>query len=177
MLCQECQKRQAKVHLTQIINDEQTVQHLCEQCARETGDFHFDTQPPFSIHNLLTGLMNLDSQPAGQVIGYSAKVQCESCGLTYAQFGQIGRFGCSRCYPTFGERLLPVMRRIHGSTQHVGKVPARAGGAVKLRRSIEDMRHELQALITLEEFEQAAQLRDKIRQMEAEIQSGGDSNA
>ena len=177
MLCQECQKRSATVHLTQIINDEQTVQHLCEQCAREAGDFHFDTQPPFSIHNLLTGLMNLDAQPTGQVIGFSAKVQCENCGLTYAQFGQIGRFGCSRCYPTFGERLLPVMRRIHGSTQHAGKVPTRAGGTVKLRRSIEEMRYELQVLITREEFEQAAQLRDKIRQLEAQIQTGGDLNA
>lgn len=174
MLCQDCQKRPATVHVTQIVNDEKNEQHLCEQCAREKGEFQFDAQPPFSIHNLLTGLMNMDAQPAGQVIGYPTKIQCENCGLTYAQFGQIGRFGCSRCYTTFGERLLPLMRRIHGSTQHVGKVPARAGGAIKLRRSIDDMRGQLQNLIAREEFEQAAQLRDKIRQLEAKIADGGD---
>ncbi|EEG78234.1 UvrB/UvrC motif-containing protein [Dethiobacter alkaliphilus] len=177
MLCQECQKKPATVHLTQIVDDEQSVQHLCEQCAQEKGDFHFDGHPPFSIHNLLTGLMNMDAQPSGQVIGYSTKVQCENCGLTYAQFGQIGRFGCSRCYPTFGERLLPLMRRIHGSTQHVGKVPTKAGGVVKLRRSIEEMRAELQALVAREEFEKAAEVRDQIRRMETEIEGGGEPNA
>ncbi|MDW7651134.1 MAG: UvrB/UvrC motif-containing protein [Bacillota bacterium] len=175
MLCQVCRKKPATVHLTQIVDDEQSVQHLCEQCAREKGDFQFDASPPFSIQNLLTGLMNLDAQPSGQVVGFPTKTQCENCGLTYAQFGQIGRFGCSYCYPTFGERLLPLMRRIHGSTQHVGKVPARAGGAVKIRRSIDEMRQQLQQLVTNEEFEQAAHLRDKIRQMEAKIKDGGDA--
>lgn len=175
MQCQECRKKPATVHLTQIINDEQTVQHLCEHCAKEKGEFHFDANPPFSIQNLLTGLMNMESQSPGQVIGYTMKTQCENCGLTYAQFGQIGRFGCSRCYSTFEERLLPLMRRIHGSTQHVGKVPNRAGGAVKLRRNIEDMRQELQELVAKEEFEQAAQLRDRIRQQEISLQNGGDA--
>jgi protein arginine kinase activator len=175
MLCQECQKRPATVHLTEIINDEQSVLHMCEECAREKGEFHFDAKPPFSIHNLLTGLMNMDSQHPGQVVGYATKVQCEKCGLTYAQFGQIGRFGCSHCYPTFGERLMPLMRRIHGSTQHVGKVPARAGCTVKIRRSIEEMRAELQLLIGREEFEQAATLRDKIRKLEEQIRLGGDA--
>lgn len=176
MLCNECQKRVAKVHLTCIINDEQSVQHLCEQCAQEKGDFHFDAHPPFSIHNLLTGLMHLDAQPSAHVVGYSAKIQCENCGLTYAQFGQIGRFGCSHCYQTFSERLLPLMRRIHGSMQHVGKVPARAGGVFWLRRNIEEMREELQSLVEREAFEQAAQLRDKIRQLEAKVQNGGDGH-
>lgn len=173
MLCQECRKRPATVHLTQIINDEQQAEHLCEQCAREKGEFTFE-YPPFSIQNLLTGLMNLDTQPAGQVVGYTTlKVQCDGCGLTYAQFGQIGRFGCSRCYPTFGERLLPLMRRIHGSTQYVGKVPERAGGAVKLRKSIDEMRRQLQTLVAQEEFEQAARLRDQIRQLETQADAGG----
>ena len=177
MLCQECQKKPATVHLAQIIDEEQSVKHLCEQCAQEKGDFQFDGHPPFSIHNLLTGLMNLDTQPSGQVIGYSAKVQCENCGLTYAQFGQIGRFGCSQCYPAFDERLLPLMRRIHGSTQHVGKVPAKVGGVVKLRRSINEMRQELQAFVAQEEFEKAAELRDQIRQLEADIDGGGEQHA
>jgi protein arginine kinase activator len=165
MLCQECQKRPATVHLAQIINHEQNVQHLCEQCAREKGEFNFDASPPFSIQNLLTGLMNMETSSAGQVV-YQGKIQCENCGLTYAQFGQIGRFGCSRCYTTFGERLLPLMRRIHGSTQHVGKIPLRAGGAVKLRRSIDELRHQLQASIAREEFEEAARIRDQIRSLE-----------
>ena len=169
MLCQVCQKNPATVHLTQIINYEQSVQHLCEQCAREKGEFNIGSSPPFSIQNLLTGLMNMEAPLTEQLV-YQDKVQCESCGLTYAQFGQIGRFGCSSCYSVFGERLLPLMRRIHGSTQHVGKVPVRAGGAVRLRRNIDELRRQLKELVGREEFEEAAVIRDQIRSLE----EGGD---
>lgn len=176
MLCQACQKRPATVHLTQIINGEKTVQHLCEECAREKGEFNFDF-PPFSIQNLLSGLLNLDAQADNQPVEFAArKLQCENCGLTYAQFGQIGRFGCSQCYTAFGERLQPLMRRIHGAAQHVGKIPKRAGATVKLRRNLEELRKKLQILVAQEEFEQAAVLRDQIRELEARIE-GGENNA
>ncbi|MCR3921052.1 MAG: UvrB/UvrC motif-containing protein, partial [Firmicutes bacterium] len=165
MLCQECKKINATVHLTQIVNGEQQVLHLCEQCAREKGEFSFD-HPPFSLQSLLTGLMNMDAHSAGKVMEFTTnKVHCENCGLTYAQFGQIGRFGCSECYAVFSDRLQPLMRRIHGSTQHVGNEPQRAGGAVKLRRSIEELRQQLQIAVSQEEFEQAAIIRDQIRQL------------
>lgn len=174
MLCQECQKRKATVHLTKIINGEQSVQHLCEQCAQEKGEFVFN-HPPFSIHSLLTGLMNMDAQPSENLLDFTApKVQCKNCGLTFAQFGQIGRFGCSECYQTFGERLMPLMRRIHGSTQHMGTVPRRAGGAVKLKRNLDELKQQLQSLIVREEFEEAAKVRDRIRELESEEQEGGE---
>ncbi len=165
MLCQACQKNPATVHLTHIINYEQSVQHLCEQCAREKGEFDFGASPPFSIQNLLTGLMNMEA-PLKEQLVYQDKLQCEGCGLTYAQFGQIGRFGCSECYTVFSNRLLPLMRRIHGSAQHVGKIPARAGGVVRLRRSIDELRRQLKELVSREEFEEAAVIRDKIRSLE-----------
>ncbi|NLM45688.1 MAG: hypothetical protein GX200_02660 [Firmicutes bacterium] len=172
MLCENCKERQATVHLTKIINDEKYVQHLCEKCAREKGEFDFEF-PSFSLQNLLSGLMNLDAQPAGQVMGFAAqKLQCDNCGLTYAQFGQLGRFGCSRCYDAFGERLVPLLRRIHGSTQHLGKIPRRAGGTLKLRRSIEELRQKLQEAVAREEFEQAAKLRDQIRELEEQAREG-----
>lgn len=176
MLCQECQKRPATVHLTQIINGEQRAQHFCEQCAHKKGEFVFD-HPPFSIHNLLTGLMNMDAQPTGMLKEFTTtKIQCPNCGLTYAQFGQIGRFGCSECYQTFGERLLPLMRRIHGSTQHVGTVPRRAGDAVQLRRNLDELKQQLQRLIVQEEFEQAAKVRDRIRELEGQSPEEGTAN-
>jgi protein arginine kinase activator len=177
LLCQECEKRTATVHLTKIINGEKEVFHLCEQCAGEKGDFGFTAPTPFSIQNLLTGLLSME--PAlGQTPGFQVKVQCENCGLTYAQFGQIGRFGCSSCYSTFKDRLLPVFRRIHGSAQHVGKVPHRTGGIIKVRRDIDVLRRDLQACITREEFEEAARIRDEIRKLETSLDNeGGKSNA
>ncbi len=173
MLCQECNKRPATVHLTKIINNEKETFHLCEQCAREKGEFDFTAPAPFSIHSLLTGLLNMELPQAGQGPGCQVKMQCEGCGLTYAQFGQIGRFGCSSCYRAFKERLAPLLRRIHGSTQHAGKVPQRAGGSIRLRREIEVLRSRLQSCVDREEFEEAAALRDEIRQLEASLGEGG----
>jgi protein arginine kinase activator len=172
LLCSECKKKTATVHLTKIIDNQKEVFHLCEQCASEKGEFDFTAPTPFSIQNLLTGLLNME--PAlGHASGYPVKVQCENCGLTYAQFGQIGRFGCSSCYPTFKERLLPLFRRIHGSTQHAGKVPQRKGGMIKVRRDIDALRRKLQACVAREEFEDAAMVRDEIRKLEACLNGEG----
>ncbi len=172
MLCQQCEKRQATVHLTKIINNQKEVLHLCGQCAGDKGEFDFTVPTPFSIQSLLTGLLNME--PAlGHAPGLQGKMQCDSCGLTYAQFGQIGRFGCSNCYPTFKERLLPLFRRIHGSAQHAGKVPQRTGGIIKVRRDIDSLRHQLQSCVDCEEFEEAARHRDEIRKLEARLEEGG----
>jgi len=173
MLCQECQKRPANIHLTQMVNNQQSTRHLCEQCAQEKGALAFKVNPPFSIHNLLAGLLGMDVPPACPAGDAGVRVQCEGCGLTYAQFGQIGRFGCSRCYSAFNVRLLPLFRRVQGSAQHVGKLPTRAGGLFKMRRDIEELRQQLQNHVAREEFEQAAVVRDRLRQQERDLAGGG----
>lgn len=172
MLCQECQKRPANVHLTHIINQEMKTSHLCEQCAREKGGFTFEAPTPFSIHNLLPGLLETEAPPDGQALP-ACKVQCEQCGLTYAQFGKIGRFGCDRCYGAFNSRLRSLFRRVHGAAEHAGKVPARAGIQFRIQRGIGELRRQLQLHVDREEFEQAAVLRDRIRRLERELAGGG----
>jgi protein arginine kinase activator len=174
LLCQECQKRPATVHLTKIINNEKQVWHLCEQCAREKEEFNFD-YPPFSLQSLLSGLLNMETQTEAQPVDYpTTKIQCDNCSLTYTQFRQIGRFGCSNCYTAFSDYLFPLLRRLHGSARHVGKTPKRAGSTVQLRRNLENLRRELQQLVEREEFEKAAQVRDEIRRLEKEVQNGGE---
>jgi protein arginine kinase activator len=172
MLCQECRERPANVHLTQIINQEKTTRHLCEQCAQEKGGFAFQVQTPFSIHSLLPGLLETEGLPAGPA-EVACKVQCEQCGLTYAQFGKIGRFGCDGCYSAFNGRLRSLFRRVHGAAKHAGKVPARAGVRLKIQRGIGELRRQLQLHVDREEFEQAAAMRDRIRQLERELTGGG----
>ncbi|MBT9171689.1 MAG: Protein-arginine kinase activator protein [Syntrophomonadaceae bacterium] len=172
MLCQECQKRPANVHLTQIINQEKKTRHLCEQCAREKSGFTFQAQKPFSIHSLLPGLLETEAIPAGTA-ETACKVQCEQCGLTYAQFVKIGRFGCGSCYNTFNSRLCSLFRRVHGASLHAGKVPARAGILFKIKRGIGEQRRQLQIHVNREEFEQAAVVRDRIRRLEQELAGGG----
>ncbi|MGO4532834.1 UvrB/UvrC motif-containing protein [Paenibacillus sp. 2TAF8] len=169
MLCQECNKRPATLHFTKIVNGEKTEFHICESCAREKGEMIPGTSGGFSIHNLLSGLLDFD--PAGKSSGAApAKtLQCEECGMTYAQFSKVGRFGCSSCYKYFDSRLDPLFKRVHGSTSHVGKVPARAGGRIKVKRQIADLKQNLKQSIAQEEFEEAAQIRDQIRELEKGI--------
>lgn len=164
MLCQECEKRPSTLHFTKIINGEKTEYHLCEVCASEKGELLPGTANGFSIHNLISGLLDYEpSHPKGEKI---SSLRCETCGLTYAQFGKLGRFGCSECHKHFSYRLEPLLRRVHGNTEHVGKIPRRAGSQIKTKREIEQLKRKLQSLIEREEFEEAALIRDQIRNIE-----------
>jgi protein arginine kinase activator len=171
MLCQECGKRPATLHFTKIVNGEKTESHFCEACAREKGDMIPGTANGFSIHHLLSGLM--DFEPGGGASPAAKKsaqsLHCENCGMTYAQFSKLGKFGCSRCYKHFADRLDPLFRRVHGTAKHAGKIPKRSGGQVHYKREIEHLKRELQWLVEKEEFEQAAKIRDRIRDLEKKI--------
>ncbi|MGF9712536.1 UvrB/UvrC motif-containing protein [Paenibacillus naphthalenovorans] len=173
MLCQECGKKQATLHFTKIMNGEKTEFHICETCAREKGELIPGTPNGFSIHNLLSGL--LDFEPSTTPGTLANKVQpsrCEHCGLTYSQFSKVGRFGCSECYKYFGEKLDPLFKRVHGNIIHTGKVPKRSGGLIKYRREIDRLKKELLLSVENEEFEQAAKLRDQIRELEKKVAEG-----
>ncbi|WP_442602692.1 UvrB/UvrC motif-containing protein [Paenibacillus sp. KN14-4R] len=171
MNCQECGKKPASLHFTKIVNGEKTEFHFCESCAREKGDLLPGTTNGFSIHNLLSGLLDFDLSNGNN--GFTAKtaptIHCDHCGLTYTQFTKLGRLGCVDCYNNFAEKLDGVLRRVHGNTVHVGKVPKRSGGLIKYKREIEDLKKDMMTRIEREEFEQAAKIRDEIREIEKKI--------
>jgi protein arginine kinase activator len=173
MICQECGKKPATLHFTKIVNGEKTEFHICESCAREKGELIPGTTNGFSIHSLLSGLLDFDPTGKGNATGQKAQViRCEACGLTYSQFSKIGRFGCSSCYKHFEDRLDPLFKRVHGSTKHLGKIPKRRGGTIQNKRELEELKKELQYRIIHEEFEHAAQIRDQIRELEKRISAG-----
>jgi len=58
---------------------------------------------------------------------------------------------------------------VHGSTAHAGKLPKRGGIKVKIKRQMTDLKQELKQRIADEEFEEAAHLRDEIRELEKQI--------
>jgi protein arginine kinase activator len=170
MLCQECGKRQATLHFTKIVNGEKTEFHICEVCAKEKGEALPGMNNTFSIHNLLSGLLNFDTANGTVNPAYSQTMQCQKCGLTYSQFSRSGRFGCSACYRTFGNRLEPLFRKVHsGNVTHFGKIPRRSGNMIKVKRDLQEMKQRLQQAIHNEEFELAAQLRDQIRELESKL--------
>ncbi|MHB1128240.1 MAG: UvrB/UvrC motif-containing protein [Bacillota bacterium] len=170
MFCDECKEKPATVHITKIINNQKMELNLCENCAKAyQPPWGFGIQP-FSIHKFLAGLMDMDTT-GEETVEYPAKDQprCEQCGLTYTQFGQTGRLGCNKCYDYFQDRLQPLLRRIHGTSRHTGKVPQRSGALLRVRKDLEKLRINLKQLIAGEEFEKAAKVRDQIREIEKRL--------
>lgn len=165
MLCQQCQKRPATVHFTKIVNNHKTELYLCEECARQKGDFKVFV--PFSINDLLTGFLDMDKTAVP--IESEGLLRCKTCGMDFMQFRKIGRLGCQDCYKYFAEELTPVIKRVQGGIKHNGKVPRRAGVGLRLERQIQHLKAQLQKAIETEAFEEAARLRDQIRELERQL--------
>lgn len=162
MLCDECGSRPATIHLTKVLGGVKTERHLCAECAKEKGELETVMNGHASIANMLAGMLKTSAMPAREKQG----VVCEQCGRSYEDFAKAGRLGCSCCYTKFEARLEPVLRRIHGSTEHTGKAPKRKAGGISVRRQIEERRKRLEDAIKREAYEEAAVLRDEIRELE-----------
>lgn len=161
MLCDVCQTNQATVHLTEIIDDQMTELHLCEECAKNKS---MDMEQQFGLADLMAGLSDMGKP---QVEGKEAlKLKCPGCGLSYDDFRKIGRLGCSECYNSFRKYLIPLLKRIHGSNKHYGKMPLVLAKPVKAKSELAELRDSLEKAIQLEEFEEAARLRDRIKELE-----------
>lgn len=175
MQCQECQQRPATFYFQQVVNGEKKEIHLCEVCAHEKG-YIASSEENYSLEDLLKGLFHFDASQLGaqpfQQTKQPKEVQCPKCKMTFAEFQQIGKFGCASCYETFSQRINPIFRRVHaGNTKHSGKIPKRIGGSLQKKKQIEEYRNELKKLVEEEAFEKAAVLRDKIKTLE----NGNDS--
>lgn len=161
MLCEECGLRPATIHLTKVIGNNKVERHLCAECAKEKGELEFMMNPHLSIAGMLSGLLSHAETPAEKTAD-----RCEICGMTYADFAKVGRLGCGSCYTRFGSRLDPVLRRLHGRAEHVGKAPKRRFGDINKKRQIQALRKQLEEAVKREAYEEAARLRDKIRELE-----------
>ncbi len=160
MLCDICNKKEATVHLTEIVNDQVTKLNLCEECAREKNA---EMEEHFGLSELLAGLTDMGTAVEPEV---AISIKCPNCGMTYQNFRKLGRLGCSECYEAFKKELGPLLKRIHGSDRHVGKVPLKGGKTIRDTRTLQELKMQLEKAIQTEEFEEAAKLRDKIRDIE-----------
>lgn len=161
MVCDSCGQGEAVVHLTQVVDNQMTTSHLCEQCAAAKGLDTVEGQPNFALTDFLAQMGEAPEQDA------SLEATCGFCGLTAAAFRETGRLGCSHCYATFDSHLRGVLRRIHGGTQHVGKVYLPSDPTVFERaKRAEGLRGRLRRAVESEDFERAAELRDLIRTLD-----------
>lgn len=175
MLCQDCKKREAQVHLTQIVNNEKIALSLCKECASARG-FHspLDTTP-FPLAEILKGLaMNVGM--AGKSATATSSLTCPVCHLSFEEFTRQGRFGCGECYRTFRPQLEMIMRKIHGASLHRGKAPIVMAGEQSDDQPIpvreeERLEAELKKAIESEDFERAAEIRDKLKSIKRGIET------
>ena len=162
MLCDICGKNPATVHLTEIIDEQMSELHLCEECARHKSE---QMEQQFGLSDLLAGMTEF-TKSNNKEIETAEAVKCASCGLTYADFKKVGRLGCADCYNTFKKYLAPLLKRIHGSCQHFGKSPIKVTKQLKKKIDMQELRAKLQKAIEAEAFEEAARIRDQIKELE-----------
>lgn len=176
MLCDKCKMRDAKVLYTEIINGAKTEQHLCEECATNYTSFQMENpllNSDMTLNSLLSTLLGAYQTNTAKKPGHSQpELICEKCETSYDEFLQRGRFGCSQCYRSFHKELGRTFRGIQGSEAHTGKRPkgymAPNDKIVKDLSEQERLSFELQKAIEKEEYEEAARLRDLIRQLKKE---------
>lgn len=167
LLCERCGKKPATVHYTEITNNKKQELHLCEECAREAGITGFGGMPQFIFQDFLGGLFEPEPE-APMVVGR----RCPRCGLKEEDFLRRGILGCAECYSEFRGTVEQVLHRIHGTVQHTGKVPARSGKISGVKQELARLRRELEMAVRKEEFEKAAKLRDRIRELEKTLGGG-----
>jgi protein arginine kinase activator len=156
MNCQRCHN-EATVHLTEPNDGQERELHLCRACARKAGLVLPEAPPKLALDLVVESLIVAN---VGELASELAELVCPDCGIKYMEFRSGGRLGCPLDYWVFSKGLTPLLQRFHGATRHVGKVARRRDGAIERLR----MRTRLREAIAREEYEEAARLRDLLRQ-------------
>lgn len=180
MICEHCKQRHANVTVTQVHNGQKVERHYCEVCATQFHPFQFDvSEEPTSLQQLVSNWFNfvpMNAKKENTTTTKSNLKACPSCGFTYRQFLKQGKFGCGQCYETFSEQLPQLLERIQAGTQHVGYVE-QAPTKEKVEQQIQELRTAMQQAIAEERFEDAALMRDEVRELEHKLIAEGEENA
>ena len=161
MLCTICKEKPATVHLTQIVGDKMQKLDLCEDCAKTKG---INDPTSFGLADLDLVLGLGASQQLEQAAG-GVELKCPRCGFTQADFKKSGRLGCPECYVTFAEGLRGLLKTMHKGTRHTGKAPEALRATRENADRLKTLQTKLAKAIKDENYEQAAQVRDEIKQL------------
>jgi protein arginine kinase activator len=162
LYCQRCKKQAATVHLTEIVKGEKRESHLCDGCAHSEG---VTAPKPLPVNQIISALV---MQKAGAV--ELANLTCPHCKLTFVEFRNTGLLGCPHDYDVFEKALVPLIERSHeGASHHVGKIPRRLDAPRPAPQiDLIKLREELNKAVLQEQYEKAARIRDKIKNLESE---------
>ena len=160
MNCEKCHKNHATIHLTAIEKLGPKEAHLCDECAKQTG-VHLNFNFPMS--DLLGGQKEPAKTPRVN------QIRCPECGITYSEFKTKARLGCANDYEVFRTELLRLLEKIHGATQHAGKTPHTVDAQVRKENELIRLKRDLESVVKTEDFEKAAEIRDRIKTLELEL--------
>lgn len=167
MKCQKCKKNDATTHIKRVVNGKYTEYILCADCAHEMGfDHMFDTSMPDMFGGLIKSMFGAALPSRSQA------TRCPVCSSTFGDIKNTGKVGCATCYDIFRQELLPSVKSIHGNTQHCGKVSCSAenkseySGNKESESTVEELKALLEEAVKEQNFELAAELRDKIKERE-----------
>jgi protein arginine kinase activator len=160
MLCDVCGERDAVVKVTQVGEQGKTLVQMCERCAAERN---IETTVSLSKNPLGEFLLDLQKQTSPSP---ADTARCNFCNATLRDFRATGRLGCSRCYTAFEPSLRDLLRRVHGSSKHLGRRYESPDIAMNEEQTeLHELRERLRRAIEAEQFELAAELRDRIKVM------------
>ncbi|MBC8059666.1 MAG: UvrB/UvrC motif-containing protein [Clostridiaceae bacterium] len=167
MLCDNCKKNEATVHIKKLMNGAKQEYSLCDSCANELNGMSFvdissiGLSNTFTVQDLLGGIIDYVNQSSQST---TVNIQtCKNCGMSYTEFKKTGLMGCSQCYESFKDSLVPIIKRVQGNIEHVGKIPKKSGKEIMGKRQLLKLKEDLNKAITSEEYEKAAEIRDEIR--------------
>ena len=92
MTCDICGKKKATVHLTEIVDEQMSEMHLCEECARQKST---QMEQQFGLADLLAGLSDT-SKPAAVKEGdkvVSLNVPAAACLMRIFVSSAVGLWG------------------------------------------------------------------------------------
>ena len=176
MICQICKKNEATVTITKVVGLKKTELYLCNDCAHS---FLGSTISSFSfsqynineiLENLLSSFIKLDIKEG--IDGLNKEDNCPYCEMAYQEFVQSGKLGCNHCYEYFRKQLNPILCKLHGNAEHIGKIPPVIQERNIRIKKINEIKGEMQELILKEEYEKAAKLRDMIIEEEKRLEDG-----
>ncbi|MFP3936971.1 MAG: UvrB/UvrC motif-containing protein [Phycisphaerae bacterium] len=165
--CEKC-GQPATIHLTEVVGGRKVEKHLCEDCAADEG-ITVKSNVPISqlLEDFVLQTASQQSETDESSDSDAPEIKCEGCGMTFAEFRRTGLLGCPNDYDAFADALEPLVQEAQdGHTQHVGKVPRNAGSSQKRQNEILRLRAELKSAVDAEDYERAAELRDRITELE-----------
>ena len=168
MLCQNCGKYEATTHIKRVVNGDTTEMHLCSDCAQHLGYGDMFSGFGLNLDDFFGGFL----EDTVQKLAAPVEEKCPKCGNSFSDIVRSGKVGCSECYRMFYDKLLPSIQRIHGRSRHSGKqIEAKAESKkveeIKPKNELETLKAQLKEAVEKQEFEQAAVLRDKIKELES----------